>query len=210
MAAESGHLELGINLFSWINVNIEDIHGLTPPGDDVRYVNGLLYKWRCHQNVLRAGVDLFRDHYTIAEDFRTGFNHREGKSTDTRIRLGYERRFGNGRVQPLAGTDVGFRYFRDRYDFESMGGFIYNPTSGTATATTQQVFIAPFVGLDYRFADHWSATMEFTGTFFSGHTTDQRNERSYIDPDGSSSSSTWSDKGSSLDPVRSLCLVYHF
>jgi hypothetical protein len=209
-APRCGQQELGVNLFSWINVNFQDIHGLTPPGGVLRYGNGLLYKWHCHRNVLRAGVDVFRDHYTITEIFHTGYGHREGQSTDTRIRLGYERRFGDGRVQPFAGADVGLRYIRDRYDFESEGDFIYNPTSGVATVTTQQLFIAPFIGLDYRFADHWSVAMELTANFFTGHTTDQRDEHSYIDPDGSSSSSTWSAKGSTLDPVRSLCLAYHF
>jgi hypothetical protein len=124
--------------------------------------------------------------------------------------LGYERRFGHGRVQPYAGADVGFRYYWNRYDYESEGDFIYNPASGTATITTQELFIAPFVGLDYRFADHWSIAMEVTAIFFIGHSTEQRDERSYIDPDGSTSSSTSRGTGSSLDPVRSFCLVYHF
>ncbi len=207
-AVAGSHQEIGINLFSWINVNFQDIHGLTPPGGDVRYANGLLYKWHCHRNVLRAGVDVFRDHYAVTSIYQGG--HRDGQSTDTRFRLGYERRFSDSRIQPFAGADVGFRYFHDSYDFAGQGDFIYNPTSGTVTAKTQQIFIAPFVGLDYHFADHWSVAIEFTSNFFFGHRTEQRDEHSYTAPNGSSSSSTRSDTGSTLDPVRSFCLVYHF
>jgi|GEM_PF-6591587 len=212
-APECGQQEIGINLFSWINI---DLQGQAGSRGDLRYASGLLYKWHCHRNVFRAGVDVLRNSYTIGTDlggaanYPEGQGYRDGQSTDTRIRLGYERRFGDGRLQPYAGMDVGFRYFQDRYYFEGMGGFVYNPTSGTTTVRTQQVFIAPFVGLDYHFANRWSVAMELAVNYFSGQAIHHSDEYSILHPDGESLSYGEHQNMTTLDPVRSFCLVYHF
>jgi hypothetical protein len=205
--------EIGMNLLSWINMDPE---AAFEQDGDVRYANGLLYKLHCRHNVLRAGVDVFREDYTIGTPLGDGnayptmHVYRDGKTTDTRFRIGYERRFVLGRIQPFAGVDVGYRYFREVYDYESNGDFIYDPEWGSGEITSEHLFIAPLIGLCYRPAEHWSFTMETAFTCLFGSTTYERTSRSYIFPDEHTFTYRQKEGGMLIDPLRTVSVNYHF
>lgn len=205
--------ELGINMVSWINVDVENaFHG----DGDIRYVNGLLYKLHCGRNAWRAGVDVFRDSYVIGTsmgeggDYPSNHGYREGCSSDARVRLGYQRSFGTCDLKPFAGVDVGFRYVKGHYDFEGNGDFIYNPTWGSGSNTTELLFIAPLFGMNYRPTVHWSFAVEAAFTWSKGRSEDERTERSHMLPDEHTYSYSKEVKGMLVDPLRTVAVSYHF
>ena len=205
--------ELGVNVVSWLNASLETAFD---GSGDIHYVNGLLYKLHCGRNAWRAGLDVFRESYVIGTsmgeggDYASTHTYREGCSSDARVRLGYQRSFGTCDLKPFAGVDVGFRYVKEQYDFEFNGDFIYNPTWGSGSITTEALFIAPLFGLNYRPTAHWSFTVEAAFSWSKGRSEKERTERSYMSPEEHTYSYSQEVKGALVDPLRTVSLNYHF
>ena len=206
-----GRHEIGVNLFSWIKTNNAGHYG-----SDQFFLNGLQYKLHCGKNAWRVGVDLFPKRYVFGAslgpggDYPTPHSYQAGSVRDARFRVGFQRSFGKGKVKPFAGMDVGFRYITEEYDFEGAADFVYNPSWGTIRKTTEQPFVAPLVGINYRPTEHWSVTVEATFYAISSRSKTERTERSYIYPEERTHSYSQNENRLLLDPLRMVAVSYHF
>lgn len=196
-----GSHEIGINLFSWINLapkTIDDHVG------DVSYANGLLYKLHCRQNVLRLGADVFRFDYQDGQRPADNgpypwYYYTKGHFTTFEFRFGYERRLNRRKLQLFIGTDLCFRYVEQEGIFEGFGDF--GPPysfSGRTCSHSEQFLIAPLFGLNYRPFERFSLSIETSYAVGYSTTTDEINGHMDRNVMGF------------LNPLRAVCLSYHF
>lgn len=168
--------EIDVNLLSWINVGFKGSKG---DAGDLSYVNGVLYKLHCRQNVLRVGLDIFR--YSFEEGERPSgdapypwYHYAEGNYKTFDARLGYERRLAKRKLQPFVAIDVDLRYVKKEGTFEGFGDF--GPPysySGAIRSHSEQLLIALLSGLNYRPAMRFSLSVEASCTVGFSKTTDE-------------------------------------
>jgi hypothetical protein len=192
--------EIGADLFSWINVHFGD-----EVSGEVSYANGLLYKLHLGQNVLRAGCDVFRYRYeegSKPEMINGGYpwyHYAKGKYTITEARIGYERRLCTGRLQPFLGVEFAYRWVSREGTYEGVGDFIPYRFSGVTNEKTQQYFLSPLFGLNYRPCERFSISIEARYSFGASRTKDEV----------SGYTGKWDDL-TFADPLRTVSVNYHF
>jgi hypothetical protein len=206
-----GEHELGVNVFSWTNLSINGER----PDAVFSYASGILYKLHCRKNVFRFAVDGVRSTYEQGARYADapwayGGSYSTGDRTAVEARIGYERRLGKKKVQPYLGVDLGYRYQVDDGVYEGWGDFIYNPVSGTEHVTTHTMFLASFIGLNYRPVKRWSFTLEVSCNYGWDRISSDRLELSYLFPDERGYTWNTSDRDLQFDPIRTLAVSYHF
>lgn len=162
-APACGKHELGINLFSWINLDLEQV---IHRDGDMPVANGLLYKLHCGRNVFRAGADLFRYRYEEGarpdpeESIYPWYSYAEGRYQDFALRLGYERRLTKGRLQPFVGVDLSYRLLHKVGHYEGRGDFPPYEYAGETDETWSGYHAGPLVGVAYAVGEHLSVSVE--------------------------------------------------
>lgn len=155
--------EVGVNLFSVTNLDtyLDYVDRLVTDAD-VNYIPGVYYKYHFGKNALRASFDYTQKFIRSGDpDAGYGGHYVAGWKKDLSIGMGYERSFGNWKLQPYVFGDAVFNYHNmtgERLEwgcFGPNGIFKFSEETleyGMAVGTGMRYKITPRLNVSYEFA----------------------------------------------------------
>lgn len=189
--SKCGPHEIGLNLFSIQNAYRNKIHNTFSA--QFSYPSGLLYKLHCGKDAFRAGFDYF-DRKIDTEDFsEMRYIRNTGNDLTKELRLGYERKFGKSKFQPIIGADLVLAFNRKKGIVSGYGDFSWWYTETSYDRSTKIIAVAPFIGVKYFLNRRLSVSTELNFAISYFYEDKYHQEAQAL-----------------FNPVRSLSINYHF
>ncbi|WP_207427372.1 hypothetical protein [Pedobacter sp. SYSU D00535] len=169
-----------------------------------RYFNGLILKYNDNQVSYRiSGNYSFFD--TSFDNECAGCQEATGKVEDNNLRVGFERNFVYGLVQPYFGTDIGYR--RNTFKGQVTSKDPANFESYEVRSLKNGFAFAPLLGIKFNVINHFTLAAETSFSFLYSY---EKQNRTTSGADRSPSFNDYRKWEFLFRPVNMLSLQYNF
>ncbi len=169
-------------------------------------LNGIILKYNNKQISYRLAGSFYSDRIT----FQNGCDECEeieGRLKDTHIKLGFEKNFTYGTIQPYFGIDLGIKRSIFKGDVQSTFQTLNSEQEYDVKTEKNGLSVSPLLGIKLNIIDHFSITAESTIDVFYSY---ERQERANNANPGSRTLHKYYKWEYLLKPLGMLSLQYNF